>query len=426
MNLLTLTLSYIRQRKLSTLLNVFLLALGIGTIVVLMLFNRQFEDNMLKNAKGIDLVVGAKGSPMQLILSSIYHLDVPTGNIPLQEAQQLMRHRMIKQAIPLALGDSYRNYRIVGTNPAYLAHYEMTFAEGNVWENTFDVVVGAKVAEEAGIKIGDELVSSHGLGGEGDAHGDRPLKVKGILASAGNVVDRLVLTSVETVWAVHDEHLPGEDHDEDEHGHGEDDHGHDEEGHEEHEEERAPAVSEADRQITSLLLQYRSPMAAVMFPRFVNSRTSMQSAAPAFETNRLFSMVGVGYDALNTFGFILMFAAALSVFVALYNALKDRKYDLAIMRSLGASRSKLLWQILLEGLLLTAMGVIAGLILGHTAAQMLGNWFGQAQQLNMTGWTWLPEEWWLIGAALLIGIISAVIPAVQAYRTDISRTLAQA
>jgi len=411
MNLLKLSLSYIKRRKLNTLLNVLILALGIATIVVLLLFKQQFEENLTKNSKGINAVVGAKGSPLQLILSSIYHMDVPTGNIPVKEAQKLIDNRAVKRAIPLSLGDNYRGYRIVGTIPDYLELYEAEFSEGELWDKSLEVVIGSEVAETHSLSLGDKLVSTHGFDGDGEAHGDHAMKVVGILKQNGSVLDRLVLSDLHTIWDVHGAGGSHEDH--------------------VHEEKEAPrpggkfrfAEEDAAKQITSLLVEYSSPMAAVMFPRFVNGTTTMQAAAPAVETARLFSLLGVGLDALRAFGFILMLVAALGIFIALYNALKDRRYDLAMMRTLGASPGKLLMHVLLEGLVLTGMGILAGLLIGHIATEWLGGAFSEARQMNLTGWKWLSEEWLVIGVTLIIGIVASLIPALQAYKTDIAKTL---
>lgn len=461
MNLVQLSFSYIQKRKLSTFLNVLLLALGIATIVVLLLFSRQFEENLTRDARGIDAVIGAKGSPLQLILSSIYHMDVPTGNVPMAEAEQVVRSPMVKQAIPLALGDAYRGYRVVGTTHAYPEHYGAQVAEGALWDATYEVTLGADVAAGEDLAVGDELVTAHGLGEGGQAHGEHPLRVAGILAETGTVIDRLVLTSVETVWAVHGSagHGAGA-------GPADADHG-DEAGdahageapgaHADEAEDMAGATAPPQQaptmprpmtapgmpgqggppgpggmpggmmpgpEYTALLVQYASPIAAAMFPRFVNSQTSMMAASPAFETTRLMSLLGVGVDAIRAFAIILILAAALSVFIALYNALKERQYDLAVMRSLGASRGKLLWHLLLEGLLLAFMGTVVGLVLGHVATAVLGAWLAEAQQLELTAWTWAPGEWWLIVLAAAVGLLSALIPAIQAYRTDIAHTLA--
>lgn len=409
MNLITLTLSYIRQRRLNTALNVLLLGIGMATIVILLLFRAQLQQNLNRNAQGIDLVVGAKGSPLQLVLNGIYHIDVPTGNILLEDAKMVMQRPEVKRAIPLALGDSYHGYRIVGTEPSYPEHYGVALAEGQLWQQPLEVTVGAEVAQAQNLQLGDEIVSSHGIVEAGEAHAGHPMKVVGILKASGSVIDRLVLTSIETVWDVHELHEGNQDRKQHNGPHSEAD----------------EAGSQAGREITTILIQYRSPLAAVMFPRFVNSQTNLQAASPAFETARLMSLLGVGLDAIRVFGIILIISAALGVFIALYNALKERKYDLAIMRTLGASRARLLWHVLLEGLLLTAMGALVGLFLGHLTMHLLGILFRQAQQMALSGRVWIDAEAWLLVLALIIGMVSAFIPAVQAYRVDIAKTLAK-
>ena len=182
---------------------------------------------------------------------------------------------------------------------------------------------------------------------------------------------------------------------------------------------------DAEREVTSLLIRYRSPIAAVSFPRYVNKETKFQAASPAFETTRLFVLLGVGLEVVRVFGGVLVFAAALSIFVALYNAMKDRRYDLAMMRALGASRGKLFFQVLLEGVLLTLMGTGLGFVLGHASTEMIGAWVREAQHINLTGWIILSDEFWLIGLALVLGSVSALIPALQVYRTDVAQTLVE-
>lgn len=423
MNLFKLSLSYIRQRKLNTLLNVLLLALGIATIIVMLLFSHQLEAHLERNAGKADVVIGAKGSPLQLVLSSIYHLDAPTGNIPLKESIQLIRNRAVKTAIPLALGDSYRDFRIVGTTMQYFKRYEAELAAGKWNETPLEVVIGNRVAAKAGLEVGATFASSHGLSEGGEAHNDHLLKVAGILKPTGAALDRLIIGSVQTLWKVHEE----AEHEEDDH-----DHAHEADDHAM--QQIYPAKGKTDfsfapedsaKQITALLIQYTSPMAAAMFPRFVNGRTNLQAASPALETARLFTLLGVGIDVVRALGIILIFTAALSVFIALYNALKQRRYDLAMMRTLGASRAKVLWQMIIEGILLTAMGAIAGIFLGHIATEILGNWLRNAQQLEVSGKIFLNIEWVVFLTAIGVGILAALLPALQAYRTDISKVLSE-
>jgi putative ABC transport system permease protein len=391
MTLAGLSLAYLRARPLATVLNLLLLALGVATITVLILVTGQLENRMGRDARGIDLVAGAKGSPMQLVLSAVFHLDAPTGNIPLAEANALAKQRFVKKAIPLALGDSYKSFRIVGSNHEYPAHYGARVADGRLWSAPMEATLGAEVAARAKLAVGAKFAGAHGLGEGGDEHENEPYQVVGVLAPTGTVIDRLILTSVESVWEVH------------EHG--------------------APAG--APKELTALLIQYASPLAAATLPRMVNASSSLQAASPAYESARLFRMIGVGVDVLRAFGVVLMLAAGLSVFIALLNALEERRYDLAVMRMLGATPARLMGLMLLEGSLLAVAGGIVGLGLGHLMTEALGAALRGAQQAAVTGWAWSGEEWWLLAASLGVGILAALIPAWRAYRSDVAPVLAE-
>lgn len=412
MNLFLLSWKYIKGKPLNTALNVLLLSFGIGIIVVLLLLSSQLEDKLTQNARGIDLVVGAKGSPLQIILASIYHMDYPTGNIPLHEAVQLSRNRLVKNAVPLALGDSYRTVRIVGTTEGFAELYGLELAEGSWWSDDYEVALGQGAAAKLGLAVGDTFFGEHGMAEGGEAHDEHAYKVAGILAPAGKVTDHLILTSVQSVWLMHGAHS------EEEHVH--------------HETDTLVEVlgiqlnpeELPEREITSLLVHYRSPMAAVQLPRIVNSQSSMQAASPAFETARLFSLIGVGVDVVEGFAYLIIFMAGLSVFIALYNSLKERQYDLAIMRSLGASRLKLFLHITLEGIIITCLGGGAGFVLGHGVIELLGRYFLDSQS-GISGLVFLPAELYIIYISFILGILASLIPAVNAYKTDISKVLAK-
>ena len=390
MNLASLSASYLRARPLNTVLSVLLLALGVGTIVLLLLVVGQAEERMQRDADGIDLVVGAKGSPMQLMLSGIYHLDAPTGNIPLSTVDLLSKNRMIKRAMPLALGDSWQGNRIVGADRAYAEHYGAELRAGRFYEKPMEAVLGYEVARRTGAGVGATFKGAHGLGSEPGEEHEGAYMVVGVLGKTGSVVDRVVLTPIESVWDVHDK------------------------------------VPEAAREVTVVLVQYASPLAAATLPRQINSQTELQAASPAYETARLFRIVGVGVEALRGFAALLILAAGLSVFIALYSALEERRYELALMRTLGASPGRLFGLLIGEAFVLSLLGVALGLLLGHALAELLGAWLERQQSYPVTGLEWRPEELWVAGIALAVGVVAAIVPAWRAYRTDVSRTLAQA
>jgi putative ABC transport system permease protein len=414
MNTLVLIWSYFKARPLNTAINILLLALGIAVITVLLLFNNQLEQKIADNSRGIDLVIGAKGSPLQLILCNIFHADFPTGNINLREADAIAKNRLISIAIPMALGDSYKSYRIIGTNHRYTELYRATLSEGAWWKNNLEVTIGWNVAKLGKLKLADTFASAHGLSQEGHLHNEQLYVVTGVMKKTNGVLDNLILTNVESVWQMHETS----------------------EGQEKNAVTDAsglrsaliPAAPASDsaREITSLLIKYRSPLAAVQLPRLVNSQTRLQAASPAFETARLFSILGVGIDLLMGFAYVLVFTSGLSIFIALYNSLKERRYDMAVMRSMGASRRKLFTSVLAEGVLLTALGSGAGLIMGHGLLIALSILVEQPQKVGITGFIFYREEWIILVGSLLLGAICALIPAWQAYRSDISRVLSTA
>jgi len=405
---------------LTTTVNVVLMSLGTASIVLLLLVGTQLSDTLSRDARGIDLVLGAKGSPVQLVLSSVYHADVPTGNIDKHDADRWATDSRVAEAIPLSLGDSYRGFRIVGTTHAYTQLYDAELAQGTLWDKRMEVVAGSAV-QAAGLDVGAKFSGVHGLQEGGHSHDDNSYRVVGALAPTGTVLDRLILTSSESVWELHDTGGHAEEHVEEDHDDEHEDAHHDEE--DDHKEDHHDA--DDDHEITSMLLRYRSPLAAMTLPRAVNADSALQAASPAAEVTRILQLVGVGFDGLRAFSWVLILTAALSIFAALYGSLRARKTDLAMLRCLGATRWELLGALLLEGLLLSGMGVALGFLVGHGITELLGSWLASSRGVTLTGQTWLPSETTLLIGLLFVGLIAAVIPAVQAYRTDVARTLAE-
>ena len=399
MNIFKISSKNLVRNKLTTVLNIILVAFGVSILSILFLASTQISSKLEKNAKDIDLVVGAKGSPLQLILSSVYHIDYPTGNIPAKDAYKLMQNPMIKRAVPLALGDNYNGYRIVGTDSTFSNLYGLSIQKGSFWHKDLEVTLGNTVALTSGLKIGDFFFGAHGLTGNGDVHKQHAYQVKGILKPQGNITDNLILTNIGSVYKMHEEkHVEG--------------HGNVSEG----------AKEINDKQITALLIQYKSPMSVILFPRMVNQSTNMQAASPAMESARLFSLIGVGIDTLQWFAIFIMGIAALSIFISLYNAMKERKYDLAIMRCLGASKSKLFFLVMFEGVLVTFIGACLGLLIGHITLEVIGA-YQESSQAKLTGFTAIPQEVYLIWIGLFIGALASLIPAMQIYKVDIAETL---
>ncbi len=308
------------RRPLTTILCVLLITFGTGIISLILLVNDQMEQKFANDLAGTDVVLGAKGSPLQLVLSAVYHLDAPTGNISIAEAQPYLENPLVKQAVPLAYGDTYAGYRILGTTEGYLEKYGGTLASGAVFAKSMEAVIGAEVALQTGLKVGDTFLGAHGETADADVHATHPYKVVGIVERAGNVLDRLLLTPVESVWEVHGEHDHGDDHAEhSDHDH-DDDHDH---------------GAHTDEEITAVLLSFHSKRSVLTLPRIINQGTRMQAVLPALEINRLFYLLGIGTDALRLLAGGLMLVASISILVYFHEKTKEiqtraKRFDVCV------------------------------------------------------------------------------------------------
>lgn len=398
MNIFRLSIANLKANLLSTVLSLMLLSLGIGMVSFVIVVSDSITDRFSRDIKGIDMVVGAKGSPLQLILSAIYQIDSTTGNIPLSEAEKLKKNPLVKFTIPLAYGDSYQGFRIVGTEVSYLQQFGVTMAEGRPWETGLEVVVGHDVAAALNLNLGDHFHGTHGTTNDGHVHEEDAYTVVGIGSRSGSVADRLILTPIESVWQMH----------------AHEEHHHEEDGHH-HEEE--------EKEITAMLVKFKSPMGIMQIPRWVNENTSMQAALPAIEVNRLYGLMGVGFTTLRVIGIAIMIIAGMSVFISLLNSLKDRRFELALMRSLGASPFKLFSLIILESTALSFFGYVIGIVVGRIGLFLISNMSEEQFKMAIDMNTIYPIEALLFPFAMGVGIVAALIPAIMAYRTDLSSTL---
>ena len=415
MNIFKLSIRNMMNRPLSTMMSLILLTLGVGMIALLLNVNKHIQEQMENNIRGIDMVVGAKGSPLQLILSAVYHIDVPTGNIAMQEVEELKRNRYVASTVPLSYGDTFQGYRIVGTDYSYTNLYNAELQEGRLWEHTFEVTIGATVAQNLGLVTGDKFVSSHGFAEGGGLHESNSFKVVGVFSYTNSVLDQLILTATESIWEVHT-------HEEDnvtEVMSGSEGGDHLEEEHED------PDHSE-DREITAMLVKFRSPVGLIQIPRSINEDTNMQAAVPAFEVNRLFGLLGVGVDTINAIALVIMIVSGLSIFISLYSTLKDRQYEMALMRTHGATRLQLVWLIVQEGMLLTLSGFLLGIVFSRIGLWLVSNLMKSNFHYEFNGFSWVAEERWLLVIAACIGFFASLIPSISVYRINISKILSEA
>lgn len=402
MNDSALIVSSIKSRWLSSLLSVLLTAFGVALAVLLIQFGQHVQNRLGADGKGIDIVVGAKGSPLQLILSSVYHIDIPVGNIPYADAQKWMKHPQIKTAIPLALGDNWRGYRIVGTISAYISHYHGELSEGRLWDKPFEAVAGASV----GLSRGKEFAGAHGLLKGGHAHDDDKYTVVGVMKPTGTVLDRLILTSLDSVLELHG--LEGVEHD----------HDHDEHDHEHHHDHAGTP------EITALLLTTKAPIANINLPRSINRESALQAASPALEMVRLTSMLGLGSQSFTALSGILIIVSALSIFAGLAGSLEGRMGDIAVLRAVGYSKGRLFGIIAAEGMAIVVVGILCGLGMGMggftVMAKALAPLAASGAEIRFTADILL-----IVLSVLVAGFAASLLPALRASKIDAARQLSR-
>ncbi|HYC45858.1 MAG TPA: ABC transporter permease [Burkholderiales bacterium] len=402
MTLARISFAYLRKRRSSTLLNVVLLAFAVGAVTLLLLTGSQLEERIRRDAHGIDLVVGAKGSETQLILAAVYALDEPGGSMSWSEAQEIAAHRGVRRAIPLAFGDHYFGFRIVGTSHDYVALHGARLARGRLWGKPLEAVVGADVALRLRPEIGSTFEPVHAVtGASGIAHPEHDYRIVGVLERTGSVLDGLILTGLESYWTLH----PAKPRP-DEYG--------------------LIAEPPADpRTVNALLLQYDVSHVAREVPYVVAAYPHLQAASPAEHSARMHGILAISTDLIRIFAVVLIASAVLSMFIALYGSLSERRYDLAVMRTLGATRERIMGLLLFEGFVLAFAGALLGLALGHALTSVLGLALHQAEQVSVTGMRWHPGEPLIVLATLLLGTITALLPAWRAHEVDIAATLAR-
>ncbi|WP_421810645.1 ABC transporter permease [Flagellimonas sp.] len=339
MNVWSISIRNFRHKPLYTFLSILILSVSIALLLAIQQMEASFKQQLENNLGNIDMVVGAKGSPLQLVLSSVLHIDNPTGNISFEEAQKLSKNPLVKMAVPISYGDNYKGYRIVGTTNNFSILYQATLEQGRTMEKPMEVVLGAAVAERLDLNIGDTFLSSHGLAEKNDHDHEEPLTVVGIYKPTHKILDRLIVTDLNTIWDVHHHEVaPNDIH---------------------------------EKEITSLLVTFRSPMGFLTLPRNINSNTTMQAALPKYELERLYQFTGVGVKTVTWIAYIILIISCITIFISLYRMVRDRAFDLALMRTYGANVRQLVKMVAYEGLLIVGIAFIVGILLSQIGVRFI-------------------------------------------------------
>ena len=403
MNFFVMAWQYLKFRWLVSVLTIAGISIGVALVCSVLALRHESEKALSRDAGLYDLVAGGKGSPLQLVLSSVYHLDSPTGNIPYKVYERLRRDPRVLWAAPIGLGDNYSGYRIIGTEkhffdlPKRNGGLFFQFSQGKIFEDRFEVVLGSQVAASSKLKMGDTFFGTHGLAevAGAEVHRDFPYRVSGILAPTGTAQDRAIFGTLKSVWEIHEtENLL-------------------------HSAIQGSAImaDEKTRETTAILIRLKTPGLRLWMADEIREDTDGIAAIPINEIMRFQQgIIGPVQQILLAVAGVVVIVACLTVLITLHQAAERRRRDIAILRSLGAYRSEVATLVFSEGLLLTGAGILLGLLIGHGGLALAVGLFREATGLILDPWRIQATELTALLAMAVSGAIASIFPSISSYR----------
>ncbi len=412
---------YLWSRWLTTGLTILSVALAVGLISAILTLRDETRARFEEEQQAYDIVVGPPGDPLLLVLNAVYYLGNPTGALPYSEYERLKEHEDVVHAFPIGLGDTYRGSRIVGTIPEIYDYprtnpvtgedrFPFRLAQGRFFDGPLEAVLGYLVAREnPELKLGSRFAGVHGTIelspdiAEYD-HRDNKYEVVGILKRSGTSNDRAIFVDLQSVWDLHEYAADG--------GEG--------------------AASESvggvrdpeELTVTAVLIDLYSPVQQFAFMEYVMVEYKATAAVPVIQILRFYNKVlAPAVVTMMSVGYIVVIISALSILIGLYLSIIQRKRDLAIMRALGARAYEIFGAVMIEALLVTVLGIAAGWVLGKTVAFGLGIYMSRIYGFNIAGLSTSTQELGFFAIVAGVGLLAGIVPAWQAYRTDIARDL---
>ncbi|WP_090043754.1 ABC transporter permease [Limnohabitans sp. 2KL-27] len=397
------------------------LALATALLWTLERLRHDIRHSFSQSVSGVDLIVGARSSPVQLMLFSVFHIGSVPQSMSMDSVHKLAQHRSVSWVVPLSLGDSHRGFPVLGTTPAFFQHFAygdkqpLVLQQGNAFADTLDglyeAVIGAEVARQMGYGLGQSITLGHGLhdhgpeAAEADEHADKPFKVVGILAPTGTPVDRSVQVSLQALEAIHLDWvagtpMPGAQIPAD----------------------QARKFNLEPQEVTAALVGLKSRAAVFNVQRFVNfyEEEALMGVMPGVALGELWSVLGLGENALLAVSALVALVSVVSLVAVVLAGLNERRRELAVLRAVGASPRHVLGLLTLEGVWVTTAGVVLGVLLAYTGMALATPWLQQSLGIRLQWAAPLPTQLSLAGAVLLAGLLASLGPAWRAYRLSLA------
>ncbi len=408
MNHFSIALANMRQRALSTALTMLLVAIGVGLVSLILTLKGEVDRGFQSVAGKFDLIVGPRGSSLQLVLNTVFHMDKPVGNMPWRDFEDIRRKKGVKLAIPIVTGDSFRGFYLVGTVPEFFTELEISegrkmfeFAGGGVFEDPrgdheghdhgedFQAVLGSEAALRTGLKVGDRFLATHGVAEGAEGRDDHNYRVAGVLRPTGTPHDRAVFCHLNAFFDIHDD---------------------------------SPEAKA--KMLSGVLVLTISPLWTGTIAKSINTDyPHLMTVYPTIAMRDLMGIVSNVNQVLVAIAFLVLFAAGVSILVAIYNSMNERRREIAIIRALGAPPTAVFGMIVIEATLICAAGGIAGLLLSRLAVVAGGGALRHITGLMIGMPAPSSADVWLLLGAVGIGVASSIIPAVAAYRTDVATNI---
>ena len=407
------------------------LALATALLWTLERLRHDIRSSFSQSVSGVDLIVGARSSPVQLMLFSVFHIGSVPQSMSMDSVRALAQHRSVSWVVPLSLGDSHRGYPVLGTTPAYFQHFAygdkqpLALQQGAVFAGTIDglyeAVIGSEVARQMGYTLGQSITLGHSMDthDHGHSHGhshapaspasphhdDKPFKVVGILAPTGTPVDRTVHVSLQALEALHLEWvggapLPGGQIPAD----------------------QARKFNLEPQAVTAALVGLKTRAAVFNVQRFVNAfeAEALMGVMPGVALGELWAVLGVGENALLAVSALVALVSVVSLMAVVLAGLSERRRELAVLRAVGAGPRHVLGLLTLEGVWVTCVGVILGILLAQSGMALGTPWLQQELGIRLQMSAPLPTQWALLAAVLLAGLLASLGPAWRAYRWSLA------
>lgn len=383
-------------------LTVLIVAATIAMLALVTLLSAGTHNGLVRATEPFDLIVGAKGSPNQLVLNTVFLQDAPIGNVSHEIYEELAANPLVASAIPLAFGDNYKGYAIVGSGNGIVEHQPkvgqeewLQLKEGRPFTQSFEAVVGAKAAQKLGLKLGDEFKSAHGFIPGGHVH-DNSYHVVGILQAVNGPYDQAILVPIESIWSAHEKH--------------------------EHEAEIEVTEESHEHDVTAILVKPKGYGEAMRLYQQFQGNQRAQIVFPSQVIVQLFAILGQGEHMIKTVAYIIIVMGLVIMALSVYWSALSRVRDRAILRALGASARDIFTIIVAESAFLTILGVTIGILTGHGIYSLLVRAMESKTAIVLTS-AFTLDEVCIIISGTLFGMLAGLIPAVLTYRTEVAKFL---